>query len=1018
MKTILSAFGLRAACLATAAGVALVHPASVMAQEQQRDFDIPAQDAAAALNEWARQANTQIVFPYDQVEGKRTPRVRGSLTPSQALARLTSRLDLQVVSRSNGTVTLGNGAGAPVADASQNSGISEILVIGSNSQNVDIVRTEDAPQPYVVFDADEIARSQATNVADFFRKRLTANTTAGVSADGDGITSNISRVDLRGLGADETLILIDGRRATRLGESINNFTQGDLNTIPLEAIERIEVLPSTAGAIYGGGALGGVINIVRKRKYNGVTAKLGFDGTFRGGGETFRAELSGGFSLFDGKTQISFSGSHTASRPLYVEDNDLWRAGRQLLQENADSIFFGTYTSNIRSSNGSELTLKPAYGGASLGSNHTYIPEGYQGVDIDGAQPLIANAGQYSFELSDDSFGRYETMRNNPRVQAANINVRQEITTAIDAFVDFNISENKGRFNNVPSRSILLLASSPANPFQQNITINYPSVGIETPVEYTATNKSITGGMIARLSSDWVANLEYSWGRAEQFFTGASSSLASSIIADTRSGALPLLRDVNQFPVDLTPYITNIVDSQNGPYRTTSEILTGRVSGKLFDIGGGPVNLTTLAEYRNEKFARNSNTDSTNGFALVSFGRSQRVYSGYAELLVPVFSDRNGLPGLRELSLQLSVRHDDYRTNSVTPLSFVDFGGTPEPDTTPTRNDVSSTDYTIAAKWAPIPELALRASYSTGFLAPSIGQLSPGAPLNGSINRYFDPKRNELIGTPYQYQSGGNPDLLPEDSKSFSAGLIFKPRFLEGFRFSVDYTDIRKSGEIGTLGSFQTIIDLEDLFPDRIQRGDPLPGDPAGTPGPITFIDLTLENFAKTRVEAWDFNASYDFSVDGLGDVRVYGLVTHQALNQRQILPTSDPFEVEGFIDGPLEWRGAFGAVLDMGQLTLGWDTQFYDSYSLYAGNPDVDQQRAVDLQGGDDRIPSQIYNDVTFEYRFDNNAPLLRGVSVSASIQNIFDKKPPAIARAVNGYSAYGDPRLRRFTLSLRKHF
>src|SRR5262249_10456959 len=153
--------------------------------------------------------------------------------------------------------TAGSAKSAASSGATDESskGIPEILVEGSRSLNTDIRRSEDSPQPYVVFEREEIQRSQSINLGDFLSARLPMNTSAAQYSGFVNGASVTSSVNLRGLGTNQTLILVDGRRMPGWS-SQSTPSQADLNGIPLSAIERIEVLPSTAGGIYGGSATG------------------------------------------------------------------------------------------------------------------------------------------------------------------------------------------------------------------------------------------------------------------------------------------------------------------------------------------------------------------------------------------------------------------------------------------------------------------------------------------------------------------------------------------------------------------------------------------------------------------------------------------------------------------------------------------------------------------------------------------------------------------------------------------
>ncbi|MXP41204.1 TonB-dependent receptor plug domain-containing protein [Altererythrobacter soli] len=291
--------------LMASAAVAIAMPAMAAAQDAgsgqgsgqdtgpKQAFKVQAQDLGKALTDLARQGNREIYFPSDLTRGKRARALSGAMTLEEALTRLLRGSGLVHRIDSSGAITVrsaeGNGLGADsgaevAAGGSASSygddtvrggqeGIAEILVVGSRSQNVDIRRAEDDPQPYVVFTQEDIQRSNYSNIEDFIRKNLPMNYVSSTSAQSADRTDTISAVSLRGLGTNQTLILIDGRRAPRvLGGGFSQL-QSDLAGVPLSAIDRIEVLPSTAGGIYGGGAVGGVVNIIRKRNIGGSISK-------------------------------------------------------------------------------------------------------------------------------------------------------------------------------------------------------------------------------------------------------------------------------------------------------------------------------------------------------------------------------------------------------------------------------------------------------------------------------------------------------------------------------------------------------------------------------------------------------------------------------------------------------------------------------------------------------------------------------------------------------------------------
>jgi outer membrane receptor protein involved in Fe transport len=325
-----------------------------------------------------------------------------------------------------------------------------------------------------------------------------------------------------------------------------------------------------------------------------------------------------------------------------------------------------------------------------------------------------------------------------------------------------------------------------------------------------------------------------------------------------------------------------------------------------------------------------------------------------------------------------------------------------------------------------LPGIAVRGSYSTGFLPPSINDLVPVVTLipPNPFSTLTDPRRgNSFVTNAYTQIAGGNPDLDPERSRAFSAGLLISSPLPSGLRFSADYTRIEKDGEIGSppfdLGT------LENLFPQRVVRGSRLSTDPPDWAGPIQSIDFSSVNVAKTTVEAADFQVDGSFRLAGGPSIQVYAVATRQISLKHQLLPGSATFDTVGYRDGPLKWRGNAGINITSGRVLFTWNMQYYSGYSVRFGSligNDLFGSNDLEVKRqGSSAIPSQMYHDIGVRYVFPSTlASALRGVSVSASILNIFDKKPPVIATldVLGTYSPYGDPRLRRFSLALTKHF
>lgn len=1023
--------------------------APAVARVQTFELNIPAQDLGAALRSVAQATRQEIAFESSAVRGKRAAALRGSYSARSAVEALLAGSGLRVEVGRSGLLIVRPATQAEAESAPQIESfeLAEILVEGSRSLNVDVRRSEDDAQPYVVFGREEIGASQATTVEEFLRTRMPQNAGFnGSQAQTTGSGRPYSSFDLRGLGSDETLILVNGRRLANLANQ--NFAPGqaDVNGIPIGSIERIEVLPSSAGGIYGGNAVGGVINIILRRDYRGVEATTTYNDTFDTAAASGRFDLNGGFALEGGRTTVTFGGSISRADTLRVRDRveliqDGIDLGRRTVSPYAGAGFppLGNGV-NIRSSTGVNLVLDPVYGGASLGSAVTHLPLGYAGVGSDMGALLRTNAGTFDLTIPDTLSGLQRGLLTSPEMQSFNVSVRREFTGWLDAFVDFSRFENGGTTysaNQVPT-TVTLAANAPTNPFQQAIRVSFPSPGLAFPYTSESQTDTLAVGAIVRLPRQWALNLEVNRTTTENsatFYQTVIDSFGTTcgLQASTSAACVgrPVLNPL-QSPIDFGSYLFTEPTYLSGPYGSTFTNPSLRASGPLFKLPGGSASLTLALQQEATEIDRASNTvadPSTRGWLYVVFpGREQRTNSGYGELVLPFLSERNGVPGARELELRLAIRYDDYLTRS--PPADLGAIQLPSPDATlPAFQELESrfesTNYTVAGRYSPLEGVVFRASFATGFLPPNVVQLgSQGfiAPVGLGV---ADPQRGgEAIDYSLEVFGGtGNLQLRPEESESVSAGVILS--LPEGFRFSADWTRIEKTDEIGGI-PLEYLLANPDIFPGRVVRGDRLAGDPAGFAGRILSVDQSPINMLRSTFEAVDFQLDYERDFGRWGRARFYALAAWQRDTTRQLVAGTAALDYSGNRDGPLEWQGNGGFDWEYGAWRLRWNTQFYDSYNIFstqdptttAGAASI--ANAVALQGAR-RVPSQTYSDLHVSYAFDDSRGPLAGMRVSAGVLNLFDETPPVVAitsYTQAGYSTYGDPRLRRFSLSVSRSF
>ena len=285
--------------LTTLCASALALPGPAFADPSAIPVSINAGPLSSSLRALQRQTGIELLYDRELVANAEAPGVQGKLVAEEALRQLVTETSLTVRRTESGAWIIERPDTPPLAQ--QDAEVSEIVIIGLRTQNADIRRTENDVQPYVVATKKEIVDSHRDDIDQYFRSRVTSDTAVvPPSLTGQALTQ--SAFDLRGLGTDNTLVLVDGRRMPGFPLPAFGFGQSDLNGIPIHAIERIEVLTGSAGGIYGFGALGGVINVVLDRESTG--ADLHLTGGISSRGDARRQAIEGkyGFTSENGET--------------------------------------------------------------------------------------------------------------------------------------------------------------------------------------------------------------------------------------------------------------------------------------------------------------------------------------------------------------------------------------------------------------------------------------------------------------------------------------------------------------------------------------------------------------------------------------------------------------------------------------------------------------------------------------------------------------------------------------------
>ena len=1010
-------------------------------------IQVPAGELIAALESLATQSEVEVVYQATQLQGLRTQGLTGTYTTQDAVRKLLEGTRLQLKTdaatgamlisaptavrppptsaffpEQEAAIADGGVPAKPVEEYTPNTRpIPEILVEGARSLNADIERTPDDVQPYVVFDREQLEKSGVRTIEDFLRTRITASVAATSSSQLTSVGSISSSFSLRGLDVGETLILVDGRRKGGWSYA-GSPQQPDVNGIPIGAVERIEVLPTTASGIYGGDATGGVINIVLRRDYSGVESKVSYDAAFNGGAPKRQIDVSSGFNLEQGRTNIMVSATFADQDALYAGERDFVRRARELVLRNNPQGIYNSFanpvlgaTSNIRSLDGSSLTLKS---GGAVGSPYTFVPQGYAGVASDNGAAFIGNAGRYNFEMADtaQSGGAREGLLTAATRRSAMATVRREFTPALAAYLDTSISEGEARsyLNRTFSSAFTVPGATATNPFNEDVVVTTPLYGTDGRSIATLQDVRLVGGVLMRLPASWQAGLSYTWERT-RFDTSEALEVVTYdpfapgpvAVAD---GTVNVFQDSAR--ADFSPYVQPL--EQNLPGDKTLGDTSLLLSGPVGKLPGGPITLSGSLGYRKDNQGENVQTGSFGpglDYTLTNYARSQRVVSAYLETRLPLVSELNARPGVRFLEVQLAGRHDRYEsvgTNasfSLTPSPRLDF-----------RNEVSSTNPTIGLRYGFVPDITLRASYNTGFLAPSVSQLSVERTVYDAGGAgVVDPARGgESVGV-LTIVNGSN-DLKPEKSKGWNVGLILEPRFAPGLRLSVDWVWIEKTDNLDYPPFFDTQdqVDSEALLPGLIVREAPQPGDPYGV-GRISEIHPGLRNFARKTVEAFDFALDYQIATERLGTFSFSGNATRNLHDETQSLPGFPNVESVDASFSNLRWQGVGLMSWEYQQWLVALNSSYFHSHQL-AGF-------LIANYGTQTRVPSQNYHDLYATYRFGGQPfwSVLSKAEIQVGVRNVLDREPPLIVASLgNGqyYSNWGDPRLRSYSISLKKAF
>jgi iron complex outermembrane receptor protein len=727
----------------------------------------------------------------------------------------------------------------------------KIEVTGSSIKRVE----GESALPVTVISRDEIEKSGATTPMELLQLISSNNSLGNVALTSTigAATNSAQLASLRGLQGAHTLVLINGKRVNGFSGETQGVQGTNLAIIPFSAIERVEVLKDGASAVYGSDAIAGVINFILRSDYKGAEASVFYGAPTRSGGgaqEKYQGAIGFG-DLGRDRYNVFLSASYDHQKPLDQKDRSFSNNSTDRFLEQlggfagSSNTFPGNFTTGGIGIVGHSGTTCPGPANVfvDFGIGCSFDPAQLAGVE---SIPEDKNTNfflQGKFQLTPNwqlyAHGLYGEDKNRFRIQGAPIS---------SVFAYGPNGDNLATITAMPDSPFYPHAAAAAAGVDgQPLNVRWRTTPLG-PRDTTDTNTGyqIVGGVKGTLADRWDTDISYSYAEGKTTeHTNGGFFLYSRLLPILNSGAIDLTA-VN-LPADQLALLHQsdyFADVFTG--KASTGMLNAKVSGDLFSLPAGMVAGAVGVDVRKEKLDQTPSAEYVAG-DITGYGGSsgavkgdRNVDAGFLEVNVPL---------LRSLELDAAVRHDHYS----------DFGNTTNPK--------------FSLRFQPNRDVLLRTSYGKGFLAPSLYQLDLPQISGVSATGLSDPVRCPVTHntgidcvTQFGIVFGGNPQLQPEKSEQFTAGIVFEPT--NAFSVSADYFKIRLANGITNGIPIETILGDLATYGNLVHRAAPDPAE-GGLPGRITSIDQTYINLGSTHIEGLDLEAHYKLPQYSWGRLRI-----------------------------------------------------------------------------------------------------------------------------------------------------
>lgn len=854
---------------------------------------------------------------------------------------------------------------------------------------------------------DDIDKAGVTTAAELLQK-ISSNVgglTDGASvSDVMGGQRGFNGANLRGLGVSSTLVLLNGRRLANFASPGDN-SGVDLNSIPAGAIQRVEVLKDGASAIYGTDAMGGVINFITRKDYQGADINVYALKTGEGGGGKKTASISGGFGDL-GKDRFNVFGALDIQRMERLSSSE-----RKFMQEYSlpdrlsPQLSSTSFPANVDLTSAQLATLNKSSYLFGSGPGGTWVPSPGRRVSlgksscIDGSPNVVRPLGPGGTEgCSFNYMGDSEVY---PKAEKQSFIGRATFLVSDDhqVFVEALQSKAETAYAASPATSGSINGTSTGIYLPKDLQTK---TGITTPVnfrfrltdagrrttEVTSESSRIVLGANGRFGS-WEYDTAYNhsvneatdldidgWVSRSKLLDGIAKGLYNPFVAPTDGSGRKFMDSIK---------ISGAARISKG----TSDSFDGKLTRSLMSMAGGDAMLALGAELRREKTAFSSTAalktndvqgDRSSSDELLEDSSNSRDIAGfYAEVNAPFTKEWEG---------QFALRHDHYK-GVKDPLSGV------------TTQNLDTTNPKIALSYRPSKAMLGRASFGTGFRAPSISEMF--LPVrSGTIASFVkDPVSGEIAQ--FDLDRYANPLLRPEKSKQFSVGMVVEPN--QNWNGSVDYWMIRKTDIISEIGE-QTVFDNPVYYnnPNIVVRD---------TDGAVSYLQFKKENRGKLNTSGFDLALNWHGDATSIGRFSANIGATYITEYKFQSDPSSPLTNGLGvFRDDKAvqRWRHKLNIDWVHGPLNLTLGNTYFSGYR------DQNIPGLADPGWNDRDVKAYSLWDLTGSYSFTKKLKLRAGVI------NMLDTPPPFTNQSryfeVTWDPTYGDPRGRSIFVNMQYKF